>query len=428
MKECLLRGIGLKNIGLKGVGLVLTLVIVCFSGVSQASGANNQHWIDENDTVRFATFNASLNRNGEGELIEDLTDSSNTQAMAVAEIIQRSRPDILLINEFDFDETGSAVSLFQQNYLEVGQNGANPIEYPYVYSAAINTGIPSGYDLNNDGVIGESGFELANDAFGFGTFAGQYGMVVYSRYPILGWHVRTFQKFLWKNMPGALLPDNSETPEPHDWFTQEELEVVRLSSKSHWDLPVLVSGRIVHVLVSHPTPPVFDGPEDRNGTRNHDEIRFWADYIQGGHQSLYIRDDQGRRGGLSKRSRFVIMGDMNADPFDGDATGNPAALLLDHPRVNNHRTPVSLGSAEAAFSQGEANELQVGNRAQDTADFFDGDPGNLRVDYVLPSANMQIVDSAVFWPDSESELYRLTGAGGSASSDHRLVWVDVKVR
>ena len=53
----------------------------------------------------------------------------------------------------------------------------------------------------------------------------------------------------------------------------------RLSSKSHWDVPIRIGRETVHFLVSHPTPPVFDGPEDRNGTRNHDEIRFWADYV-----------------------------------------------------------------------------------------------------------------------------------------------------
>ncbi|OZG71547.1 endonuclease [Hahella sp. CCB-MM4] len=405
-----------------GFSLVLALTMLC--GSAQAAEYDRT----TGNHVRFATFNASLNRNSGGELISDLSDSGNAQAQAVAEIIQRARPDVLLINEFDYDQDGEAARLFQQNYLSLSQHGAEPVEYPYVYLAPSNTGIPSGFDLNNDGIVGESGFDLANDAFGFGTFAGQYGMVVYSRYPILKWHVRTFQNFLWKDMPGAMLPDNPETPEPHDWFSPQELGVVRLSSKSHWDIPLLVAGRIVHILASHPTPPVFDGPEDRNGTRNHDEIRFWADYIQGGYKSRYIRDDRGYRGGLPRHSRFVILGDMNADAFDGDATNNPVALLLNHPLINVHRTPTSLGSVEAAFIQGEANEWQLGNRAQDTADFFDGNPGNLRVDYVLPSANMTISDSAVFWPDTKSELYRLTGDGGSVSSDHRLVWVDVQVK
>ena len=41
-----------------------------------------------------------------------------------------------------------------------------------------------------------------------------------------------------------------------------EREVFRLSSKSHWDVPLRVGGEVVHFLVSHPTPPVFDGPDD----------------------------------------------------------------------------------------------------------------------------------------------------------------------
>ena len=63
-------------------------------------------------------------------------------------------------------------------------------------------------------------------------------------------------------------------------------------------MPIVIGRKTVHFLVSHPTPPVFDGPEDRNGTRNHDEIRFWADYIRRGRRSRYTYDDAGRRGGL----------------------------------------------------------------------------------------------------------------------------------
>ncbi|NEP86734.1 MAG: S8 family serine peptidase [Okeania sp. SIO2C2] len=250
--------------------------------------------------IRFATFNASLNRNEEGQLITDLSTEQNEQGKTVAEIIQRVNPDVLLVNEFDFDSDGTAAQLFRDNYLEVSQNGVNPVEYPFVYFAPSNTGISSGFDLDNNEEIvttpGESGY--GNDAFGFGNFPGQFGMVLYSKYPIIEEEVRTFQNFLWKDMPGALLPDNLDTPEPHDWYSEEELEVFRLSSKSHWDVPINVNGEIVHVLVSHPTPPVFDGEEDRNGRRNHDEIRFWGDYITPG-EGDYIYDDAGNFGGLN---------------------------------------------------------------------------------------------------------------------------------
>jgi hypothetical protein len=373
------------------------------------------------DSVRFATFNASLNRNLEGQLIADLSTPRNAQARTIAEIIQRTRPDVLLINEFDFDAAGDAARLFQENYLSVPQSGAEPIEYGYRFVAPSNTGIPSGHDLNNNGVVGGP-----DDAFGFGFFPGQFGMAVYSMYPIDRDSIRTFQHFLWKDMPGAFLPDDPNTPAPSDWYSPAELAEFRLSSKSHWDLPIEVGNKVVHFLVSHPTPPVFDGPEDRNGTRNHDEIRFWSDYISPGMRSAYIYDDAGESGGLKPGSPFVIAGDQNSDPFDGDSIPGSAQLLLDHPLINDRLTPASPGAVEQTQLQGGINLTHEGDPAFDTADFAEP-PGNLRVDYVLPRVNMKIVEGAVFWPLSSDPLFRLVGVFPFPSSDHKLVWIDVQV-
>ena len=375
------------------------------------------------ERIRFATFNASLNRNFEGQLIADLSTPGNAQAQTVAEIIQRVRPEVLLINEFDFDSGNVALRLFQDNYLSVSQNGASPIVYPYRYTAPSNTGIPSGFDFNNNGVIGGP-----DDAYGFGFFPGQFGMAVYSQHPILFSQIRTFQNFLWKDMPGARLPDDPATPAPADWYSPAEQAVFRLSSKSHWDVPVRVDGDTIHFLVSHPTPPVFDGPEDRNGTRNFDEIRLWADYITPGPSSFYIYDDAGKRGGLAPSSRFVIAGDQNSDPLDGDSIPGSIQQLLDHPLVNTTKTPSSAGAVEAALLQGGANTTHRSDPKFDTADFADTAPGNLRADYVLPRKNLRIVDSAVFWPLQSDPLFRLTGVFPFPSSDHRLVWVDIRNR
>jgi Endonuclease/Exonuclease/phosphatase family len=375
------------------------------------------------ERTRFATFNASLNRNFEGQLIADLSTPGNAQAQTVAEIIQRVRPEVLLINEFDFDSGNVALRLFQDNYLSVSQNGASPIVYPYRYTAPSNTGIPSGFDFNNNGVIGGP-----DDAYGFGFFPGQFGMAVYSQHPILFSQIRTFQNFLWKDMPGARLPDDPATPAPADWYSPAEQAVFRLSSKSHWDVPIRVDGDTIHFLVSHPTPPVFDGPEDRNGTRNFDEIRLWADYITPGPSSFYIYDDAGKRGGLAPFSRFVIAGDQNSDPLDGDSIPGSIQQLLDHPLVNTKKTPSSAGAVEAALLQGGANTTHRSNPKFDTADFADTAPGNLRADYVLPRKNLRIVDSAVFWPLQSDPLFRLTGVFPFPSSDHRLVWVDIRNR
>ncbi|MEE8601887.1 cell wall-binding repeat-containing protein [Euzebya tangerina] len=369
------------------------------------------------DVIRIATFNASLNRSAEGELAADLDTPGDTQAQAVAEIIQRVRPDVLLLNEFDYDAAGTSLDRFRDNYLEVGQNGQEPITYDFAFAAPSNTGVPSGEDLDNDGSVGGPG-----DAFGFGFFPGQFGMAVLSRYPIATDEVRTFAELLWADMPDARLPDDPDTPEPADWFSPDELDIVRLSSKSHWDVPIQVDGEIIHLLASHPTPPVFDGPEDRNGLRNADEIRFWAEYING---ASWMTDDDGQTGGLAAGSHFVIAGDQNADPFDGDSLpGAPQQLLLD-PLVNTDLTPTSAGGVEQSALTGEANLTHQGDPAYDTAAFNPADPGHLRADYALPSQTLGLVDAGVFWPTSDDPAFEPVGTFPFPSSDHRLVWVDV---
>ena len=397
--------------------VIASILVLAFAAPVRAAPATASL-----NVVRFATFNASLNRNFEGQLVSDLSTPDNAQAKTVAEIIQRTRPDVLLINEFDFVEGGVAAELFQDNYLSVPHNGAEPISYPYYFVAPSNTGIPSGFDLNNNGVVAGP-----DDAFGFGFFPGQFGMVVYSRYPINYDNIRTLQLFLWKDMPGAMLPDDPNTPAPADWYSPEELAVFRLSSKSHWDIPIQIDDKVVHFLVSHPTPPVFDGPEDRNGTRNFDEIRFWADYITPGNTSDYIYDDEGQQGGLKPGEMFVIAGDQNSDPLDGDSIPGSIQQLLEHPLINTKVTPSSPGAVQQAALQGGANLNHRSDPAFDTADFADTAPGNLRADYVLPRKNLQIVDSAVFWPLNTDPLFSLVGVFPFPSSDHRLVWVDVRV-
>ncbi|AEB43354.1 endonuclease/exonuclease/phosphatase family protein [Micromonospora maris] len=406
-----------------GAGVTATLIAVTATlTVPAPAGAGGRHPAP----VRVATFNASLNRDTAGGLVADLSRRDNAQAANVAEVIQRVRPDVLLINEFDHDPAGRALALFQDNYLSVPRNGSRAIRYPYRYAAPSNTGVPSGHDLNNDGTVGGP-----DDAYGFGLFPGQYGMAVYSAYPIDVAKVRTFQTFRWRDMPGALLPDDPSTPEPADWYSPAELADLRLSSKSHWDLPIRLPGRTLHVLASHPTPPVFDGPEDRNGRRNHDEIRFWADYVSPG-RGGYIYDDAGRRGGLRPGAAFVIAGDLNADPYDGDSVPGAAQQLLDHPRVDDRVVPASAGGPAAAQRQGGANLDHRGDPRFDTGDFADTSPGNLRVDYLLPSRGLPVRAAGVFWPVPGDPLFRLVGdyspalPGGFPTSDHRLVWLDLR--
>ena len=383
--------------------LILLLVLPQLLPMTTSSHAQEK--------VRVATFNVAMNRRTEGRLIEDLQRLQNPQAKKVAEIIQRVRPDVLLLNEFDYDAEGKAAKLLQENFLAVSQGGQKPLKYAHSFVASVNTGAPTGVDLDNNGKSTDP-----TDAYGFGLFPGQYGMLVLSRYPIDSGKVRTFQKFLWRDMPNGLLPIEPKTKKPY--YSAEALKLFRLSSKSHWDLPIKIGDKVVHILAAHPTPPVFDGPEDKNGRRNHDEIRFWCDYVVESKAS-YIYDDNGQRGGLSEKSSFVIAGDLNADPLDGDSVPGAIKQLFDCPRIQA-LNPASKGGVEQAKVQGKANLKHHGNPAFDTSDFSDRNPGNLRIDYVLPSKNLKVTATGVFWPDSSQATFQLMNA-----SDHRLVWIDI---
>ena len=178
------------------VASLLVLALTPFAAVATAGPQRDPD-------VRFSTFNASLNRNFAGQLVADLSTPNNAQAATVAEIIQRVRPDVLLINEFDFDAGAALDAVPGQLPVGAAQRRAGRSSIRIAFIAPSNTGIPSGFDLNNNGSVGGP-----DDAFGFGFFPGQFGMAVYSMYPIDMSGVRTFQNFLWKDMPGALLPDD----------------------------------------------------------------------------------------------------------------------------------------------------------------------------------------------------------------------------
>ncbi len=371
-------------------------------------------------TVRFATFNVSMFREAAGQLRDDLTDPQMTQARLAAAVLQDLRPDVVLLNEFDWDGDGEAIRLFRQNFLAIGRDGHQPLDYPYAYVPLTNTGVHSGFDLDLDGTVSSRPGSRAygGDAFGFGQFPGQYGFAILSRYPIDTALIRTFRLLRWKDMPGALIPV--------DWYSPEALAVLRLSSKNHVDVPVRVGERVVHVLASHPTPPTFDGPEDRNGARNADEIRFWSLYLEQP-DAAWLVDDSGRAGGLPADSSFVIMGDLNSDPVDGDSRHGAIRELLANPRLQDSPVPRSSGGVEQARLQAGVNTSQTGNPALDTADFDDRNAGNLRLDYVLPSVDLPIEKSGVFWPESSEASFALVGTYPFPLSDHRLVWADVRL-
>jgi endonuclease/exonuclease/phosphatase family metal-dependent hydrolase len=361
--------------------------------------------------IRIATFNVSLNRPAASDLVRSLKTGKDAQARAIAAVIQQVRPDVLLINEFDWDEKGDGLQLFLDLYLARAVAGNRSINYRHLFQQAVNTGVDSGRDLDGDGFTGGLG-----DTFGFGRFPGQYGMAILSRFPIR--KSRTFRTFLWRDMPAGLWPRNPESL--RGFYRPSAADVFRLSSKSHWDISIDVEGLTIHLLAAHPTPPVFDGSEDRNGRRNHDEIRFWADYVGPSEASTYIYDDLGCHGGLPSGSHFVVLGDLNADPQDGDSVPGAIQQLLTHPAIDSVCIPTSAGGRHSSATLQGVNQHHRGDPAADTASFSSQTTGNLRVDYVLPSRTLTCVQSGVYW------TWRGSAADATVvASDHRLVWIDI---
>ncbi|MBI5153672.1 endonuclease/exonuclease/phosphatase family protein, partial [Candidatus Poribacteria bacterium] len=333
--------------------------------------------------------------------------------VCAARIIQRVRPDVLLVLEIDHDYTDEAEGLdlnarrFVRAYLD---QGPGAIDYPYIFAAPCNTGILSGLDLNNDGKTATPadlrGPDYPGDCFGFGEYPGQYSMAVLSRYPILTEQVRTMQKFLWRDLPGNHLPEAA--------FLPEAIGAARLSSKSHWDVPFAAGGgRLIHILASHPTPQGFNAPEDRNGRRNFDEIKLWAEYLK---PDGAVYDDAGVCGGLAPGSHFVILGDMNAPETFGTEYDGMRAIdqLLCHPLIQN---PGAMHASAGAL-RGHAPGPQD-CRERWTHGMEDGS----RSDYVLPSRSLRVTGGGVYWPAMGEDFASCIMA--EHASDHRLVWVDV---
>lgn len=298
-------------------------------------------------------------------------------------MIAQARADVLLLQGIDHDHEGHALRALVDLLARAG------LDYPYHLALPPNTGVPTGLDINGDGRLGR-----ARDAQGYGRFTGQGGMAVLSRLPLGA--VQDHSGFLWRDLPQA---------QADQVLTPQALAVQRLASVAAWDVTVNTATGPLRLLTLHATPPVFDGPEDRNGRRNEDELWFWLRQIDGWSPA----------GAAPLMPPFVLMGVLNADPVDGDARRGALTAALSHPMLQDP-APTSAGGAE------------VGD-ATDTADWAEPDPGNLRASYILPWAGMQVVETGVFWPDQDDpDRALLGGSDGNGASRHRLVWLDLMLQ
>ncbi|MGB3148059.1 MAG: endonuclease/exonuclease/phosphatase family protein [Paracoccaceae bacterium] len=333
----------------------------------------------------MATYNADLSRKGPGLLARDIAGGQDAQVAAVVAVLAATAPDILLITELDWDAQSTALMALQQALAAAGQR------YDHTFAFQPNTGIPTGFDLDGDGnALGP------RDAQGYGRFSGHRGMAILSKRPIDREGARDMSALLWRDLPQGRLAD-ARLPEGAE-------AVLRLSTTGHWDVPVtLGDGQVLHLLAWSGAPPAFP-PLSTSIARNHDETAFWLRYLDGDLPWP------------APETPFVILGDANSDIADGGGDPVAMAALLSDPRLTDP-LPTSPGGLMAALPD------KNGDPALDTADWAANRnvKDNLRVDYVLPSADLRVTAAGVFWPLPDDPMARIA----ATASPHRLVWVDI---
>lgn len=359
---------------LRRAGLALLIAALC----APAARAGREG-------LRIATWHVDLNRSGPGLLLAELDrfdpakSAKDSQIAAIFEILRALDADVVVLTGVDYDAG-------QRTLAALGARlDAAELPYPWLFALPPNSGIPTGLDLDRDGRLGG-----ARDAMGYGRFRGEDGIALLSRLPLDPNSAQDYTGFLWKDLPQALIPPDTSAG---------ELALQRLSSVNHWQVAVqLPDGGRLGLLTWAATPPVFDGPEDRNGRRNHDEAAFWLHLLDG---ALPFP---------APEPPFVILGDANLDPEDGD--GRPEALrrLLGDPRLQDLAPRGDHGRTEPGHK---------GDPALDTA-YFPKGPGGLRVDYLLPSAGLRVLDAGVLWPAAGPLAETL-----ALASRHAPVWADI---
>ncbi len=337
---------------------------------------------------------------------EKVQQPGTRQLEAAAETIQRlPTPDVLLINEMDDNvvqgwEGRHNATAFLENYLREPQSeDVEGIDFEEWVAPRCNTGIPSGMDIGKDGPGVEPGTDAyARDCFSYAPYPGRYAMALYSRFPIDYGGIRTFRKFLWNDLPDDRIPTDSGRDL---YLTGDERERFRLPAKTVADVPIALPDGELHALIAHPSPPLADGMDTLNAPRCHDEIRFLGEYLSG---AEYPYDDGGRAGGLSDDDRFVLLGDLNAEPDEEVTDDAITRYLLDNPRVLP-TTPSSPGGRERGVP------CATGDLSR----------GPSRVDYVLPSNEFAVTSSGVGWPATDEPNRKVA----ERASDHFPVWVVV---
>lgn len=301
------------------------------------------------ETFRVATWHGEFSRKHPGLLLRDLLRDDPVPGVAT---LLETAPDVLLLSNFDYDAGYAALGALQTHLQTAG------LDLPHSFALRPNTGLSTKLDLDGDGRRGGP-----RDAQGYGWFSGQGGLAVLSAFPLS--LQQDLSSLLWHDAPDTAIA----TDDPG-------YGVQRLSTSAHWGVDVATPDGTVTLLTLAATPPVFDGPEDRNGRRNRDEVLLWAHVLNG-------------KIGVTPANPVIVLGNFNLDPNGGQGIRPAMAEVLGHPRLQDPLPGLTTAQWDKV--------------------------GALRVSYVLPDAQLMTINAGIMPHVPEM------GA-------HQLVWVDVTFR
>jgi len=359
--------------------------------------------------LRYGHFNIK-------ELSTDkLLDDADQQVNAAAEVIARFNPDIVDINELQYDIEG----------LPTGDmpGAAYPVEPGGIDGGAENAQrladriAAANPDATYDHVlitVGNSGMWWDDtgdfDSWslrGWGDWEGRFNTAVLSKFPILRDEVRVISDLAWEDLPDNQLAD-----------MEAEIGMVPpagfpLFEKALIIVPVDLGTETLYLVLLHPvaSPSRFDVI---NPYRNYDELHALALFLDGTLPGVEP---------LPAGAKFIISGDLNADPDSSDSDGiaGAAQLVTEHPSV----VAVFPEGAGTEGRNGEYNTYMSGCGNDDGETVEDPrDAFQLQLDYILPSVTIgEPIDQAIFFPDFQSAREDFDLA--CYASDHRFLWADL---
>lgn len=329
-------------------------------------------------TLRVMVYDTALSGKGPGLLLRDL-ERDGERPRAVAKIIALHPPDVLLLTGVDHDRDGQTLTALAA-FLD-----RHGLAFPFRYSGPQNQGLPSGADLDGDGRA-----DGPDDDIGFARFPGADGMAILTRHPIATDVVRSWTRLPWAVVPDAAMPLQANRA---PFFPTSIGDVLPVAARGLWAVPIDAPCGRLTLLFGYGPPPIYDGPEDRNGKRGGAHARFWRALIAG----AGLADDAGDARPLNTGA-FVLGGNFGIDPGRGEGDRAAMRALLAAPALARWAPHGRMGEATADYRIGP-----------------------MRTDYLLVSAGLTVTGGGVDWPDPESAAGRIAATAGH----HRPLWADI---